>query len=152
MEPIQKLPSRSKTCFLSGDAFAPGEIYFSQMRLENEGWKRFDYSQASWDQVGEKGEYWEGFIPLKTAKKKDSGPLELFQKRHHEDPLSPIVYLLALYLEREKVLIYRPSLAKLPTRCYEEPMSGELYCVTPVTVSDESAVLNEIGALLTSDS
>lgn len=146
MELPQKLPSRAKNCFSTKAPFEPGQKYVSQMVYSNDQWERRDFTPEAWVHVKEKGEFWHGSIPLKEEKKQDRSPLALFERRHALDPLSPVVFLLALYLERQKVLLYRPSLAKLPSRCYEEPINGTLYCVTPValTKEEESRVIEEL--------
>jgi hypothetical protein len=152
MELPQKLPSRAKKCFQSNVFFQPGDPYVSQMILEKETWERRDYTPEAWQTIQDKGEFWYGSIPPKEEKKRDRSPLGLFIKRHVENPMSPIVFLLALYLERQKVLIYRPGLAKAPSRCYEEPSTGDLFCVTPQALSreEEKRVLNEIEEVLQS--
>jgi hypothetical protein len=150
MELPQKLPSRAKKCYQSEVPFQPSDAYVSQMILVGDSWERRDYTPEVWQTIQEKGEFWHGKIPPKEEKKLDRSPLGLFVKRHAQTPLSPIVFLLALYLERQKVLIYRPGLAKAPSRCYEEPSSGDLFCVTPQALSqdDEKSVLSELEEVL----
>jgi hypothetical protein len=150
MDLPQKLPVRSKKCSITQTPFQPGDAYVSQMIFEHDQWQRRDFTPDAWGKVEEKGEFWVGKIPLKEEKKQDRSPLALFLKRHKENSFSPIVFLLALYLERQKVLHYRPGLAKAPSRCYEEPISGELFCVTPTALSSdkEREVLTELEGLL----
>jgi len=152
MEMPTKLPSRSKKCFSTQKNFAPGDAYASQLIWEGEQWERRDFSMEAWKSVEEKGEHWFGTLPEKEEKKKDTSLLALFKRRHAQDPLSPIVFLLALYLEREKVFLHRSALAKAPARCYEEPLSGDLFCVTPTVLSDkeEEMTLCELQEVLSS--
>ncbi|MFN0065559.1 MAG: hypothetical protein ACKVOH_04910 [Chlamydiales bacterium] len=141
-----KIPRRNKRCCQNAEPFLPGSTYISKI-LNGE--ERKDYCPACWEKVEEKGQFWVGKISEKRDLSPDKKALALFSTLVETRDKPPLLFLLALYLERNKELIRRPQLSGREERCYEVMESGELVFVPVLLVSpqEEAETLQELSHL-----
>lgn len=130
---IVSLPARCSHCSCGKEPLSSGLNYVSYM---NES-QREDYCLACWEKIqNEKktleGAYWKGKVAPKKQKSTtaDEKALTLFQQEYGKENRE-VLYVLALYLERRKQLIKRGK------ERFEIPLTGALYTVEEVSVTQE---------------
>lgn len=122
------IPIRSRLCTSCGQKFLPGSSCYTL--LEDE--RRSDSCKECYV-VDEKGIFWEVSIPEKKNNN-DNTALILLRKLYSEKKGSTL-FILALYLERNKQLLRRSS--KKEELIFEEPQSGELFFIETKVVTKE---------------
>lgn len=131
---MSKIPTRSRLCCKGEELFEPGSSYSSTIKWERGEWKRFDFCPKCFEKLGQQGPTWHGKIPLKQEKKltPDEEAYARFCSLHKNGQSPELLFLLALYLERKKMLI------RCHMTLFEEPNSGETFEVKSVAVNDQA--------------
>lgn len=119
------IPRRSRNCVKGQEPFSPGSLYYSRLVPAKEGeYSREDFCPECWkteesESSHEAGKvHWKGLVPKKTAleKKADSQEKALEALKNAldgpEEEDKKEALLIALFLQRKKVLISRGELSK----------------------------------------
>ena len=147
--PMQTLvPRRSSACVECSSPFGPDSSYVSFL----EEWERTDYCPSCWEKHKKEGHFWLGKIPPKEEKRStpDEKALALFRKLAEESPeeSAQMLYLLMLYLERNKQLIRRKK-GKRRVIC-EISETGEAFVLPlcPTTPEEGESLTHELAKLI----
>lgn len=132
------IPKRNKTCCLGEEPFAPGMEYFSVIYENPHSYTREDYCLPCWKKASLKKEakYWKARVAAAEKKEdtqeqdaKNRKALGLLQRllTSPDERSEAEAFVLALYLARQKQLIFRKQLrhAGIPYDLYEQESSGE---------------------------
>ncbi|MCH9609266.1 MAG: hypothetical protein S4CHLAM45_14690 [Chlamydiales bacterium] len=130
---MPKIPTRARICCKGGERLFPGSHYVSTLVLKEGEWERKDYCLTCFKGEGEV-HTWQGKIPPKEEKKltPDEEAYARFSLLVEKEQRDEMVYLLALYLVRKKMLVKRG-----PT-FYENIESGELFEIKPIQVQEDA--------------
>lgn len=152
------IKSRAHTCSATGRPFEPGEIFYTLLFREAEGFRREDLSETAW--AGRMGgaqpfSFWRSRYepppppPPEPLRKDDAEGM----LRHFLDHASPatanVAYILALMLERKKVFIPEES-TDHGVLVYSHARTGESFIIPNPGLSLEEipAVQQEVSQLL----
>ncbi len=99
----------ARHCAATGRELAEGEIFYSVLLTEANGWKRLDYSADAWQGPPAEGAlgWWKSRMPSRESKKARLAPndvlLEYFQELVDRPAEQDTLYVLALLLVRRRV-------------------------------------------------
>ncbi len=108
------IKSRGESCHQCKKSFTEGESYYTALSFGEEGYERSDHCQACWKKIPAKESYisyWQGSFSPPAEKpvdplQKENAETFLRQCIEENDPSKVnVVYILAIMLERKKVLI-----------------------------------------------
>lgn len=147
------IKSRGRVCSLCGVALEDGARIVSALKETGAGYERFDCHESCWNAGGRDWEpysQWDGVFsaPVREekkepVKKEDAGEL-LRKLAALDDPaLGNVVYVLAVMLERSKILVERdvkPLGDGSLRRIYEDRKNGDTFVIL-----DPRIRLEEIG-------
>jgi len=153
--------TRSEACSLTGRPFADGEVFHTALYRDGDGFRRADFSEEAWVSSGPAGGGEQPFSSWRSRFEPPAPPApEPLPRDDAEGMLRRLLdsndpshanarYLLAVMLERKKVLRHRPS----PDRSllvYEHASTGETIVVADpgLSLSDLAAVQEQVSALL----
>lgn len=158
MQQDWEIKSRSHACTRTGQAFAEGEFFYTLLFRDEAGFRREDLSESAWQQRNDNIEpfsFWRTKYepppppPPEALKKNDAESLLRALIDAHDPRYRNAIYILALMLERKRVL--RPVDSPDPdTLVYELPSSGETFILgNPHLGLDQiPAVQQEVAGLL----
>lgn len=143
--------SRAHTCAISGEPFADGATIYSTLLRGAEGFERQDISEAKWAEAPRDAmvSFWRTTYqapppPAQEPLKKETVETLLRQYMSREDySRINVVYILAVMLERKRVLIERDVQRKddgAKLRIYEHKQTGEIF-----TIPDPELRLDQLG-------
>jgi hypothetical protein len=161
MQQDWNIKSRSEVCEATGRPFAEGETFYTALFLEGEGFRRLDLSEEAWkarsdDPSAEpvfsswRSKFEPPAPPPPEPLPRDDAEGMLRRLIESNDPAHVNTrYLLAVMLERKRVLRQQPSPDK-ETLIYERAGTGETFIVTDpnLSLSDLVAVQEEVTSLL----
>lgn len=129
-----KIPNRARHCTAGQEPFEPGSKYTSTLDWQEGEWVRADYCDKCLHKKEDTAHTWQGQIPKKQEKKAepDEQAYSRFCTMYESKKQPELLYLLALYLERKKMLTRRGL------SFFEEVSSGKMFDIKPLKV-DESA-------------
>lgn len=149
------IQARSRGCQACGRVFSDRESYHTLLFEQRSGLERVDVCGACWDEQHRHGakekkgfiSHWQGTFsvpppPPPEAIRKDSAEALLRRLVERRDPAwQPATFILAVMLERKKVLKTRETLRAGGRRTfvYEIPKTGEVF-----TVVDPGLQLNQL--------
>ena len=162
MQQEWNIKSRSAVCVATGRPFAEGETFHTALFLTGEGFQRLDLSEEAWtvrgaDPTAERPfSSWRSKFeppapPPKETLRRDDAEGMLRRLIEENDPAHTNArYLLAVMLERKRVLRHQPS-ADSGTLIYERAGTGETFIINDpdLSLSDLEKVQIEVSALLT---
>lgn len=151
MQQDWNIKSRSDTCQATGIPFAEGDFFTTLLFFDKEECQRLDLSESAWEERKKNPEapvpfsYWRSKYeappppPPETLPKDNAeGMLRYFLKQ--QDPKNQnVCYILALMLERKKILRPLPSPEKI-TLLYEHVTTGETFIITDPQLSLENLI------------
>jgi hypothetical protein len=155
------IKNRSDACMATGRPFVEGEIFHAALYREGDGFRRADYSEEAWQaKEGEEGterpfSSWRSRFeppapPPPEPLPRDDAEGMLRRLLDSPDPSHANArYLLAVMLERKKVLRHRPS-PDASLLVYEHASTGETLVIPDpgLSLSDLAAVQEEVSTLL----
>lgn len=139
-----KISARGHKCCLCEQPFKAGNTYHSSLRLDEEEAERKDYCMQCWSNSKQhmQGNSWKGVISIKKEKdRKEVSKDQIVWERLKEIKETSILeqktrYMLVLYLERRKILSKQKKISyDKKIACYEHIETGEVICISPVTIS-----------------
>jgi len=161
MQQDWNIKSRSNTCQVTGLPFNEGDFFYTLLFWNEEEPQRLDLSESAWEDRKQDEtaptpfSYWRSKYeapppptPEPLPKDDAEGMLRYFLKQ--QDPKHQnVCYILALMLERKKLLRPLPSPEKI-TLLYEHVGTGETFILTDPQLSLENLieVQHEVSALL----
>ncbi len=105
MYSLYEIPRRSRSCFQCQAPFLPGSVYYS---LLSENFERRDCCAGCFQNQPDKGKiYWKALIPEKPKQNTRHSERALSLLREIYKEQKETAYILALYLQRQKVIIRR---------------------------------------------
>lgn len=145
------IKSRARECALSGETFPDGASIYSCLRQGAEGYERLDICEAHWTDAPRDGiiSFWRSVYhapppPSEDALKKETVETLLRQYVAKEDDTHlEIMYILAVMLERKRILIERDVQRRddgSKVRIYEHKQTGDIF-----TIPDPELRLDQIG-------
>lgn len=145
------IKSRGRMCALCGESFADGSTIYSCLRQGAEGYERMDVSEACWSSAPRDKmiSFWRAIYeapppPTVEPLKKETVETLLRQYMSKDDfSRLEVIYILAVMLERKRVLIERDVQRKddgSKLRIYEHRQTGEIF-----TIPDPELRLDQIG-------
>ncbi len=108
-----KVNKSQRVCAASGKIFEPGEVFFSALKEEDEGFTRYDYSPQVWDEIDKTAffSYWKTHLEEKNNDRKNRLKIDteafytfFCSLQHKENNNRLFTYLLALILIRKRLL------------------------------------------------
>ncbi len=161
MQQEWNIKSRSEVCHATGRPFVAGEVFYTALFHDGEGFRRIDLSEEGWnaraaDLSAEPiFSYWRSKFeppvpPAPEPLRRDDAEGMLRHLMESRDPAHCNTrYLLAVMLERKRIL--RPQ--KSPeqgTLLYEHATTGETFIITDpgLSLTDLMGVQEEVSALL----
>jgi len=156
------IKNRSDACVATGRQFAEGEVFHTALYREGDGFRRADYSEEAWAAQGKPDGTEQPFSSWKSRFEQPAPPPpEPLPRDDAEGMLRRLLdspdpshanarYLLAVMLERKKVLRHRPS-PDPSLLVYEHASTGETLVIPDpgLSLSDLAAVQEEVSTLLT---
>ncbi|MFZ4116850.1 MAG: hypothetical protein ACOYK6_09080 [Chthoniobacterales bacterium] len=155
------IKSRSHTCQATGTPFQEGDFFYTLLFSRKEGYERLDLSEAAWEERKKDSaaslafSSWRSLYepppppaPEPIPKNDAEGMLRHLLSLH--DPKSRnAIYILAVMLERKKILKPLPSSEK-STLVYEHSSTGETFLIEDPHVSLENLleVQQEVSSFL----
>lgn len=144
------LPKRSTACHLGKEALRPGMSYVSHICELEDKYTREDYCIHCWETLQKKqrnteGSYWIGKIPLKKQEpvQYDHRAFALFRELlQSSENDQKLLTLLALYLERQKLIERRPQMkdrSNSTVQFYEVIETGEMIGIQLCSLSQEDS-------------
>ena len=160
------IQSRAHGCQSCGKPFADKQHYHTLLSDEKSEFNRIDVCAQCWEQQYSHGasdrkgfvSHWQGVYETPPA-----APTEPIQKENAESLLrkviesndpkyGPAVYILAVMLERKRVLKVKEQLARDGQRVfiYEQPATGDLFTITDpgLQLNQLDSVQRDVAALL----
>ena len=161
MQQDWNIKSRSAACDATGRPFAEGEIFYTALFREGDGFRRTDLSEEAWNArtatpadapiySSWRSKFEPPAPPPQEALRRDDAEGMLRRLIESEDPAHTNTrYLLAVMLERKRILRPRQSPEK-GTLLYEHASTGEMFIIADPSLSltDLLAVQEEVSALL----
>lgn len=161
MQQDWNIKQRSEVCDATGRPFAEGEIFYTALFQDGEGFRRSDLCEDAWKALSANAA---GSQPFSSWRSKFEPPAppepEALPRGDAEGMLRKLVesndpshtntrYLLAIMLERKRILKPQPSSEK-GTLVYEHSVTGEIFIIKDpgLSLSDLEAVQEEVSALL----
>ena len=153
---------RADACSVTQRPFAAGEYFYTLLFREGDGFRREDLTEEAWSTRNENIQpfsFWRTrYEPAPAAPPEALGKQsaeELFRKLiGSENPPANACYVLAVMLERKKVLKQVRTEQSESGRLliYEHPESGDVFIVSDpqLRLDEVQSVQNEVGALLRS--
>ncbi len=155
------IKQRSAVCNASGQPFEEGEVFYTALFREGEGFRRLDLSETAWNARSAdfsaepifsswRSKFELPAPPLPETLRRDDAEGMLRHLIESQDPAHTNTrYLLAVMLERKRILRPRQSPEK-GTLVYEHAASGETFIIADpqLSLSDLGAVQEEVSALL----
>ncbi|KAF3362035.1 Uncharacterized protein PHSC3_001346 [Chlamydiales bacterium STE3] len=135
---LLQIPKRSSTCSHGKETFSDGMDYYSFIQQEKDHlYVRFDYCQHCWRQL-ELSEmtFWKGRISSKKENKPKSSEesaLLYLDQVLSDSTKKEELFILALYLARKKILVFRKSLESHDL--YENLETEEMLSIPKVAIS-----------------
>lgn len=161
MQQEWNIKTRSEACHATGKPFVEGEVFYTALFHDGEGFRRIDLSEEGWsaraaDLTAEPiFSYWRSKFeppapPAPEPLRRDDAEGMLRHLMESGDPAHVNTrYLLAVMLERKRIL--RPHKSPEPgTLLYEHATTGETFIITDpgLSLTDLVAVQEEVSALL----
>ncbi len=162
MQADWEIKSRAHTCARTGREFEPGEIFFTLLVREGDGFRREDLCQEAWDSRNENIQpfsFWRSKYeppappPPEPLPRDDAEGLLRRLVAENDPAYQNVRYILALMLERKRLL--RPvESTDDDMLVYEHLATGETIVLTNPHLSLEQIpdVQREVSALLIPDS
>ncbi|MBE2204688.1 MAG: hypothetical protein IAE94_10155 [Chthoniobacterales bacterium] len=162
MQADWEIKSRAHACARTGVEFQPGEVFYTLLIREGDGFRREDLSEEAWATRNEniqpfsfwRSKYEPPTPPRPEALPRDDAESLLRRLVAENDPAyANVRYILALMLERKRIL--RPEASQDEDMLvYEHVASGETIVLANPHLSFEQipAVQREVSALLAPDS
>lgn len=161
MQQDWNIRTRSESCEATGRPFAEGEVFYTALFREGEGFRRADFSEDAWKERPATDEAAQPFSSWKSRYEPPAPPApEALPKDDAEGMLRMLVgsddpahtnarYLLAVMLERKKILRPHPSGEK-SLLVYEHSRTGETFLIPDpgLSLADLAAVQEEVSTLL----
>jgi hypothetical protein len=153
---------RSDACSVTHRPFAAGEYFYTLLFREGDGFRREDLTEEAWSNRNENIQpfsFWRTrYEPAPAAPPEPLGKQsaeELFRKLiSSENPPANACYVLAVMLERKKVLkqVRTEQSENGRLLIYEHAESGDVFIVTDpqLRLDEVQSVQDEVGALLRS--
>lgn len=146
MYSLYEIPRRSRLCVQCCSSFAPGAVYYSSL---SESFERSDYCFNCFQDQEEKGSiFWKAAIPekVKVQTKQAERALELLRNIYREE--EGMASILALYLQRQKLIIRRQEVEE--ATLYEVVETEEILSIKKVDPSqlDVESLQSEISKRL----
>ena len=157
------IQSRSRACHHTGKSFADGEIYHTVLIETPAGFERMDLSSAAWKELAAEiaarpgvVSHWKGTYetppaaPPEAIGKDDAESLLRKILARKEDRYSAAAYILAVMLERKRILRIKAQSRESGKRVflYEHPRSGDLFSIAEPELQLDQ--LEEVERMVTS--
>jgi hypothetical protein len=159
------IQSRGHACFVTGRHFADGEAYFTVLLDQRHGFERLDLSREAWATHGAEilarpnfVSHWQGVyhapppVPPEAIRKDDAESLLRKLVERRDERHAPACYILAVMLERKRVLRVKQQLRENGRRVfiYEHAKSGDVFAIADPELHLEQleAVQRDVGQLL----
>lgn len=159
------IQSRAQACDACGRAFADKEVFHTLLFDEKAAFRRMDICGACWQSQFSEGarerkgfiSYWHGVFEAPPAPveaiRKDTAESLLRKLIELNDPkYAPAAYILAVMLERKRVLKVKEQLQRDGQRVfiYEQPATGDLFTVVDpnLQLDQLDPVQRDVAALL----
>lgn len=161
MQQEWNIKSRSEACDATGKPFAEGELFYTALFHDGEGFRRTDLSEEAWnaravDPADEplfsswRSKFEPPAPPAPEALRRDDAEGMLRQLMESQDPAHLNTrYLLAVMLERKRIL--RPQQSPdSNTLIYEHGKTGETFIIADpkLSLTDLFSVQEEVSSLL----
>lgn len=161
MQQDWNIKSRSEACDVTGRPFSEGESFYTILFKDGEGFRRADLSEEAWNERSANPSAEPAFSSWRSKFEPPAPPPpEALRRDDAEGMLRHLMesddtahmnarYLLAVMLERKRILRPQPSSAK-GTLVYEHAKTGEMFIVTDpgLSLTDLLSVQDEVSALL----
>ncbi|MCF7729230.1 MAG: hypothetical protein K9M81_02565 [Chthoniobacterales bacterium] len=155
------IKSRSHTCQATGTSFQEGDFFYTLLFSRKEGYERLDLSEAAWEERKQDPaapvafSLWRSLYELPPAPAPEPIPKNDAEGmlRHllslHDSKNRNAIYILAVMLERKKILKPLPSSEK-PILVYEHHKTGETFLIEDPYLSLENLleVQQEVSSFL----
>jgi len=137
---------RAETCGACAEGFGDGDTYYSVLVYGEEGYARADYCKRCWES-GRTGKpaygSWQGVFrlpppPKEEPLRKETAEALLRRMMEEEDADPPVMYILAVMLERKRILVERDVQTGdrgERVRVYEHRETGETFIVVDPRLS-----------------
>ena len=159
------IQSRAHMCAACGKSFADREAYHTLLFDEKADFRRSDICEACWQKQYSEGardrkgfiSYWQGVYnaptpPVETIKKETAESLLRKLIELNEPRYIPAGYILAVMLERKRLLKVKEQLVRDGHRVfiYEQPGTGDVFTVIDpcLQLNQLEQVQRDVGALL----
>ena len=151
------IQSRTHQCHVTGKAFTAGESYHTVLLDAKVGFERIDLCSAAWKEqgadIGQRPNFishWMGTyeappaVPPEAIRKDDAESLLRALMERKDERYAPAVFILAVMLERKRVLRAKGQLRESQRRVlvYEHTKSGEV-----LMIPDPDLQLDQISTL-----
>lgn len=162
MQADWEIKSRAHACARTGREFQPGEIFYTLLIREGDGFRREDLSEEAWESRNDNMQpfsFWRSKYepptppPPEPLPKDDAEGLLRRLVAENDPAYANVRYILALMLERKRLL--RPMESQDEDMLvYEHVATGEIIVLANPRLSLEQipAVQREVSALLTPES
>lgn len=161
MQQEWNIKSRSEACDATGRAFRDGEVFYTALFHDGEGFRRADLSEEAWvaraaDPAAEpffsswRSKFEPPAPPPPETLRRDDAEGMLRQLMESQNPAHLNTrYLLAVMLERKRILRSQPS-SEGNMLIYEHSKTGETFIIEDpkLSLTDLLAVQEEVSALL----
>ena len=161
MQQDWNIRTRAEACSITGRPFGEGEIFYTALHRDGEGFRRADLCEEAWAALAAdasspapfsswRSRYEPPSPPPPEPLPRDDAEGMLRRLLESRDPAHDNTrYLLAVMLERKRLLRPQPSVEK-GVLVYEHARSGETFLITDpgLTLADLAAVQEEVSALL----
>jgi len=161
MQQDWNIKQRSETCAATGRPFVEGESFHTALLREGEGFQRLDLSEEAWKARNAdpaapavfsswRSKFEPPAPPPPEPLPRDDAEGMLRRLLESNDPAHTNTrYLLAVMLERKKILRPQPSPGR-ETLVYEHATTGETFLIADpnLSLADLAAVQEEVSALL----
>lgn len=163
MQQEWNIKSRSDSCGVTGRPFEEGEIFYTALFLDAEGFRRMDLSEEAWNARAAdpnaqtvysswRSKFEPHAPPPPETLRRDDAEGMLRHLMESPDPAHLNTrYLLAVMLERKRILRPQKSPEK-GTLLYEHATTGETFIITDpgLSLSDLASVQEEVSLRLSS--
>jgi hypothetical protein len=151
------IQSRGHACTLTGRTFADQEVYFTVLLDQRAGFERFDLCAEAWQEHGPEilarpglVSHWRGryeappAVAPEAIRKDDAESLLRKLVERADEQFAPACYILAVMLERKRVLKVKTQLREAGRRVfvYEQARTGDVF-----TIADPDLHLDQLEAV-----